>query len=225
MRLPNWTYKHVLPFIAWIAMKMVTSTLRIKRIGEHNVESITKSGKKVIFAIWHGRQFLIIPSLSRWQVSVMVSTSRDGLLIAKVLKKYDYTIIPGSSHRSPLRALRGSIKSIQEGYNYLIAVDGPTGPIHKIKPGVIYLAKKTNAVIIPVTYSARPAKILNSWDRYVLPKPFAKAVLVFGDPFSPSHSVDDDILKKECHLLETSLKKMTQKADEMVSNYSSSIPH
>lgn len=146
----------------------------------------------------------------------MSSTSRDGILQASILKKFKYEIISGSSAKSPVRALIGSIQKMRMGYNVGFAVDGPTGPLYKVKPGAIYLAKKMQVPIIPISFSANPAIILKSWDKYLLPKPFAKSAIIFGKPFCPSANLDGNTVISECKNLENILNRLTLQADRIV---------
>ena len=146
----------------------------------------------------------------------MSSTSRDGRLQAKILKKFHYEIIPGSSSKTPVRALIQSLKKIQEGYNFAITVDGPTGPIYKVKPGALYVAKKTGATIIPMSFSSSPAFVIKSWDRYLMPKPFSRAVHLIGEPWQPSPDLNEQTLEQEALHLEKILNSLTEKADRMV---------
>ena len=105
---------------------------------------------------------------------------------------------------------------MQAGHDTIIAVDGPTGPIYKVKPGALFMAKKTNAMIIPLAFSADPCIILKAWDRYLLPVPFAKAVLIYGKPFKPSSDLSDSVIQKESIKLEKILNNLMDKANRIV---------
>ena len=118
--------------------------------------------------------------------------------------------------KSPVRALVGSIQKMRAGFDIAFAVDGPTGPLHKAKPGALFLAKKMDALIIPVSFSAQPSITMKSWDEYILPKPFAHAVMFFGEPFHPSSELGEDIVQAECLFLEKTLNQISAKADSIV---------
>ena len=151
----------------------------------------------------------------------MVSTSLDGQLIANTLKIFGYEIIFGSSNRSPVRALVRSIQKMEQGFDVAFTVDGPRGPANKVKPGALFLAKKMNAIIIPATSSACPSITFKSWDRYLLPKPFAQAAIVFGQPFIPSSHSGEETLREECQLIENTLNEITKQADQLVGRFAS----
>jgi len=108
---------------------------------------------------------------------------------------------------------------MRAGYDFAFAIDGPRGPIHEVKPGAIYLAKKINTCIIPITFSSYPSIHLNSWDRYLLPLPFARSVVIFGEPFYPSPSLDEKTIDSEKAILKKILNKITILADKKVGKY------
>jgi lysophospholipid acyltransferase (LPLAT)-like uncharacterized protein len=212
----DFIYKNILPGLGWFAINSISRTIRIRTENEHLVDKLKENGQPFIYVFWHGRQFLLVRYFSNRNIAIMSSTSRDGLLQAKILKRFGYEIVYGSSAKSPIRALITAIQKMKMGHILAFAVDGPTGPIHKAKPGAIYIAKKMNACIIPVTFSVKPAVIMKSWDQYMLPKPFAHAILIYGNPFYPSKETDDETIQKECHALEKQLKQMTTDADQKV---------
>jgi len=216
MNVKDWSYQHIFPTFAWAAINSLSVTIRIQSMGEDVIEDLRRKGKKLVYTFWHGRQFLMVRYMSKKNICIMSSTSRDGILQANTLKKFGYDIIYGSSAKSPVRALIGSIQKIRMGFDMAFAVDGPTGPIHKVKPGALYLAKKMNALIVPATFSAHPAINLRSWDEYLLPKPFAQAVIVFGKPFYPSADLSEDTIQKECRDLEKTLTQISDNADSMI---------
>ena len=145
----------------------------------------------------------------------MTSTSRDGILVANIMKKYGFQIIPGSSHKAPVRALKQSLGKMMSGSDMLIGVDGPRGPIYRTKPGALYLAKKSNATVVPIIFGAYPAFLLNSWDRYLLPKPFSHAVIMYGDPLQLSSKMNREIIQRESEQIDSILNRLMQKADQI----------
>ncbi len=209
-------YLHFLSTLAWLSIHALYATLQIKSIGYEKLHHYKKTGQKVIYAFWHGRQFILVRYMSNKNISIMSSTSRDGILQANILKKFKYEIISGSSAKSPVRALIGSVQKMREGYDVGFAVDGPRGPLHRVKPGAIFLAKKMQAPIIPISFSANPSIILKSWDKYLLPKPFAKSAIIFGEPFYPSSNLNSNSVDSECKNLENILNRLTRKANKIV---------
>lgn len=207
----NFLYCKIYPPLLYGFIKAITSTLKIKIIGKEHYDRLRKTNQRILIVFWHGRLFLMISVLQAPNHAVVVSSSRDGMLIAHVLERFHYHRIWGSSDRSPVKVLLSGLDHIKKGFNIGFTVDGPKGPIHKVKPGALYLAQKSDAWILPVSFSAKPAFIFHSWDRFLLPFPFAKAVFVFGKPFKPS----EDILHESLYL-EQILNQLTQEADKIV---------
>lgn len=216
MKFKKFAYHHILPNFAWFGIHCLSASLRITTVGEKQIHLLQSKGHRLVFALWHGRQFLFVRHMSKRNIGIMSSTSRDGRLQADILKKFGYVIIYGSSAKSPVRAMVGTIRKMRAGHDIAITVDGPTGPLYKVKPGALFLAKKMDALIIPMTFSAAPGIILSSWDEYLLPKPFAHAAIYFGEAFRPSQNTADAIIQEECLLLEKTLNQITQKADLLV---------
>lgn len=214
-KLKNWLYLHVYPRLLTGFIRIITATLRIEAVGENPVRDLKTKNRRIVYTVWHGRHFLVIPWFSSPDVCVLTSTSRDGTLLADILRKFGYNIIPGSSHKSPVRALLTSIQRMKEGKDLIFAVDGPTGPLYEVKPGALFVAKKADAFIVPVSFSYKPAIIFHSWDRYMLPLPFAKAKMVFAEPFLPSKDLSDDVVERERLHLQETIKRLTSEADLM----------
>ncbi len=144
----------------------------------------------------------------------MTSLSRDGNLQTAILSKFGYLCIRGSSTRGWLSATRKIAENIKEGRDVAFAVDGPRGPVYQAKPGVIYLAQLTGSVIIPISSSARYRKIIpRSWDNYLLPFPFNRAVVICGNPIEVKKG---DRWKDKIKEIEKELNSITEKADRLV---------
>lgn len=140
----------------------------------------------LIFACWHG-ELLMLPYLyKRYRktphAKVLISNHFDGLLISKTIKYFGLDTIAGSTNRNASRVLMQGIKSIKDGYDIGITPDGPKGPRHTISDGLIIMAHKTKARIVLV--GIKPSKFwqLNSWDKFVVPKPFGTLNYNASDP-------------------------------------------
>jgi hypothetical protein len=214
-KVEDWLYTHVYPRLLTGFIRFITATLRIEKIGEESTREIRLKNSRIVYTVWHGRHFLVIPEFGSPDVCVLTSTSRDGTLLADILKRFKFNIIPGSSHKSPVRALLTSIQRMKEGKDLIFAVDGPTGPIYEFKPGALFVAKKADAFIVPVTFSYKPAIRFKSWDRYMLPLPFAKAKMVFGEPFRPSDDLTDEVVERERLQTQESMNRLTSEADRL----------
>jgi lysophospholipid acyltransferase (LPLAT)-like uncharacterized protein len=198
------------------AVRLITATLRIERVGMEPIEDYRRSNRRILFAFWHGRHFLMIPCLYAANVNVLTSTSRDGRLLADVLRNFGYDIIPGSSHKSPVRALLACVNRMREGQDVVFAVDGPTGPIHVVKPGAVFVAAKAGASIIPVVFSCKPCAVFHSWDKFMLPLPFSKAVLLGGAPIAPPENTREEAIETVRLTLEDTLNSLLREADRRI---------
>jgi len=157
-------------------------TIRIEVFGFKKVQSIIRS-RKFICACWHSR--LLLPSyLYQGQNGVLlVSQSKDGEIMARILQRQGHETIRGSSTRGGLRAMSKLIRCLKTGQHPgVITPDGPQGPRFKAQPGVVALAGKTGLPILPIAYSARNMKVFSSWDRFIVPYPFTTCRFGLGNP-------------------------------------------
>lgn len=207
----------LLPKIVWMLTYWITSTLRLKEIGFDAVINIKKRDERIIYALWHGRHLIDYHKLSPENINVLVSPSRDGRRIATLLRMSGFSIIHGSSNKSPVKALITSVKTIQEGGDFLITVDGPKGPPQISKPGVIYIAKKTQAWIVPTAFAAKKRILMRSWDRFLIPLPFTRAIHIFGTPYRLSPETDQEAIDQGCRDLDRRLNRLTDVADRALS--------
>jgi lysophospholipid acyltransferase (LPLAT)-like uncharacterized protein len=146
--------------------------------------------------------------------SVAVSRSRDGELIRASLLALGYDEpARGSSSRGGPAALRGLVRKLEHGTTVSVLVDGPRGPARAAKVGVVALARLTETPIQPVAFSARPAIRLKSWDRSLIPLPFARVVCAFGEPMAPPKSSDEADQDATAVRLEKELSRLHHQAD------------
>ncbi|MGM0507574.1 MAG: lysophospholipid acyltransferase family protein [Fusobacteriota bacterium] len=145
----------------------------------------------------------------------MVSPSYDGEIIATPLKKYGYEVIRGSSNEGGAKSLIRIIREIKKRkISGGFAVDGPTGPRHKVKPGIIYVAKKTQKKIVPLGGAfSKKWVIEKSWDKLQIPKPFSKGIFMVGKPFLVPKDAD---IEKYQILLEKKIDTLNKKAEAIL---------
>ena len=177
------------------------------------------NSKKFIYAAWHSR-FLLLNYLCRGLAgTAMVSSSKDGEFVARILERQGHEAFRGSTTRGGIKALSGLIKNIKEKQRpSLIIPDGPQGPRFKVKLGIIILARETGYPVLPFSFSARKIKIFASWDRFILPYPFTKCLGVYGKPFYvPKDSTKNDLMRYR-NLLEKELNCLTLEADSYFSH-------
>lgn len=167
----------------------------------------------ILYAFWHGKLWLPVYYFRSLGYIALASLHRDGEYITRLLKRYGYRVIRGSSAKGGSRALLELIKAFKKGGSLLITPDGPTGPIYKVKPGLVYLQEKTDGVIVPIGVAIKRKKTFNSWDRLNFPLPGTRAVLVFGEPLRlPSEKTIDE----RAVLLEKALHKAEARAAQLL---------
>ncbi|MCT4642386.1 MAG: DUF374 domain-containing protein [Bacteriovoracaceae bacterium] len=136
---------------------------------------------KYILAFFHQDELCMLPFFIGKQLSMLVSHSKDGEIMATALKTQGHTPVRGSSSKGAVAGLIACIRKVKEGYPNAMAVDGPRGPIYKVKDGVIAISNKTNTPILPMRAHPVKAKIFEkSWNKAKLPMPFSKVVLKVG---------------------------------------------
>jgi len=171
-------------FLARLLICILGGLMRVCQTGEENLADARRSspGGHVAFAFWHGHQFPLVHTWRRRGVAILTSLSRDGTLQSLILGGLGYHIVRGSASRGAVRGLVGIIRTVREGRDCAFAVDGPRGPYHEVKPGVLFTAMKTGSVIVPITCAVRRARIFSrAWDRYLLPWPLTRVVVAYGE--------------------------------------------
>jgi lysophospholipid acyltransferase (LPLAT)-like uncharacterized protein len=161
-------------------------TLRLQVEDPHDVVGFVRQ-QPVIFAIWHNRLLMLPrvfdPSFPTRQSYGLISASRDGDLIARFIERSGYGTIRGSSSRKGVIALRQLVDTLVSGSgNVLVTPDGPRGPLYQVSQGIVFLAQKSGAPVVPIHMEYSSAWRLKSWDRFVVPRPFATLRAIFGAP-------------------------------------------
>lgn len=191
-----------LPRLVYWVYRLWTATWRTEIQVDPEVQKFFDQSQPVIFAHWHGHELAIIQLVTRYRIATMTSTSKDGSLVDYVIRRLGGATSRGSSTRGSVQALKGLIRICKSGYyNPSMAVDGPKGPIYKVKPGVFELSRLSRFPIVPVGVAASRKKVFSrSWNQAFLPWPFSRVVVVFGPPLSP---VSKEISPKDQRLAQS----------------------
>ncbi len=169
------------------------ATLKVERLHFEHYRDLKTRRVPILFALWHGRMFLSIQAHRGGGIATMASQSKDGEWIARWLEKNGYVVVRGSTTRGGSRALREMVRLVRSGRDAALTVDGPKGPPRVVQPGVVQLARLTGAWILPITSSSSRPRFLASWDRYLLPHPFSRGVVAYGEPFPIPRDMSDEI--------------------------------
>jgi len=191
----------ILSFVGWSLMCLWSKTLRIRFVNREIPRGLEADGKNMIYAFWHGRQFLLFYTHRNSHIVIPASESRDGEIQAGIIGRFGFGVVRGSSKRKGAQAYMGLMKALRNGKSIALAVDGPRGPIYEVKQGITSLAGKLGKPIVPVVMSAKRSWVLEKiWDKYVLPKPFAECVIMYGEPIIVNGTGEEELENKRKEL-------------------------
>ncbi len=210
----NKLQRPILTWFAYFLFKLWSSSWRIKVIIHPETQKLIDKNLPLSLAHWHGDEIPLLSQVSRFKLATMTSTSKDGELIDFTIKKMGGSTARGSSTRGGIGALKGLIRLARSGYSCSLAVDGPKGPIYKVKPGILEIASLTRSALVPVAASTSFGLVLkNSWNKALLPWPFAKIVLYFDKPLPPHTSRDKAELQAKGLELEVEINNARKAAE------------
>jgi hypothetical protein len=198
------------PFIlfAYYLVQFYSMTFRFRVVNEKNWQRLLEQKRVVLLCAWHQQFFAAIrhfKTYSKFNPGLMISQSRDGDLISGVAGRTGWHTPRGSSTRGGRKAMEAMIEHLKtHGFGAHI-LDGPQGPIGKVKAGAIKMAVEADALVVPFYIQADNAWFFNSWDRFMLPKPFSRVTLIFGQEI---HFDRDDTpagFERRRQLLETTM--------------------
>jgi lysophospholipid acyltransferase (LPLAT)-like uncharacterized protein len=197
----------------YLAIAAVGWTIRWQSVGDEIYDSILNSGHRAIFVFWHGR---IFPATYYWRnrgIVVMTSQNLDGEGIAQCIQRLGYGVARGSSSRGGFRALAQLARDIRGGKDAAFTIDGPRGPRHVAKQGPILLAYKTGAAVFCFHISMKHRIQLNSWDRFQIPLPFTKAVVLKAEPIWVPKTSSEEELRDLHQKMQETLDALTLRGD------------
>jgi len=174
--------------IRWIVragtalIRLLAMTWRVRVVNDAGLLAARSAGQRVIFTLWHGELLPLLWQHRREGVAVVISEHRDGEIVARIAEQLGYTTVRGSTSKGASRALIGLMRAVEEGRDAAVTPDGPRGPAHVFAPGAAIAAQRTGVPLLPVRASASRAWRLKSWDRFLVPKPFATVSITYGMP-------------------------------------------
>ena len=196
------------------ALDALMRTTSVRTEGEENFRQFWREKRPVVFTLWHGRLLPCTYHHRHQDVVTLVSHHRDGEYITRLVQKWGYTAVRGSSSRGGLDALRELVRHLRAGRSLAITPDGPRGPREKLKPGPLLAAQLTGAPIIPVASGASRASYFGGWDRFLIPHPFARLRIAYGEPVYVPRRADDAELQGVADEVEGRLGGLMRRVDE-----------
>jgi len=164
---------------------------RIRHVDGENVDAARSGGTPVLFAFTHGVLLPLVFTHRGREARVLISQSRDGEIITRIIRRFGFLAIRGSSSRGGQRALLEMVAAAREGHDLGITPDGPRGPRGSVEPGVVRIAAEAGIPIVPMGVSADRAWRARSWDRFLVPKPWARVWVATGPPLRCEWSGDE----------------------------------
>jgi hypothetical protein len=202
------------PFLASAALRALGWTLRRRLVDAGDLFRRWERGERVIVAFWHDR-LLVMPLFAEGvPVCALASQHRDGEIATRALATWGIHMVRGSATRGAVGGFLRLVHAFRAGYNLAVIPDGPRGPRHSAKPGVIRLAKATGAPIFPVSYAASRSVRLGSWDRLMIPLPFARVTVIVGEPVVVARGAGEPELEEHRRTLETRLGELGRIAED-----------
>jgi lysophospholipid acyltransferase (LPLAT)-like uncharacterized protein len=214
----------LLPGVAAAVVRCLGATMRIRHVGREGLDGLVAAGERYIHAFWHSRLLFMPYSYRGDRISVLISQHRDGEYITRTMQKlrrvgggeFQMSTVRGSSTRGGAAALRGAVRRLRQGWDLGITPDGPRGPRHEVQAGVIEIARLSGAAVVPLTFAAHPAWEMNSWDRFLVPRPFARGLFLYGEPMTVPRQADEERREALRSDLEQQLIRLTRRAEQDV---------
>jgi len=201
----------------WLTAFYIRLVWRLGRWTIENEDIVTRliaAKRAFIVCFWHGRLLMMAPA---WRyggrVHIVISRHRDGQFIAQAVDRFGLSTIAGSSSKGGHAALRSMLQALARGEVVAVTPDGPRGPRMRATAGVVRAARIAGVPLLPVTFAVSRRRVLASWDRFVLPLPFARGVIAVGAPIEVPADADADTIEGVRSKLEAALNDLTREAD------------
>jgi lysophospholipid acyltransferase (LPLAT)-like uncharacterized protein len=210
----EWLALNVAPTIGYAYLRIVRATMKIEFRGAEALAAARIDPGRYILCFWHSRFVMMPYSYPGPRIVVLSSEHRDAEILVRILRKFGIEQARGSSTRGGTTGTRQILRKVAEGCDVGITPDGPKGPRRRVQAGVVAVARMTGLPVIPVAFSARPARRLRSWDRTMLPKLFARGLFVYGTPTTVPREATEAEQERKRLELEAELDRITDLADD-----------
>jgi len=182
----------LIPFLIWLIISILGKTWRLSIVSPPAVDIFDARAAPKIYCFWHSTLLVVSYLFRNTGKTAIVSKSRDGLIAAGVAARLGHEAVYGSSHRGGAGALRDGVRALRAGRSLGITPDGPKGPRETAKPGAAQIAILSGAPVVTIKVAAKSAWRLKSWDRFMIPRPFAKIDVVLSEPIEPFEGDDEE---------------------------------
>ncbi len=213
-RRPEWTFAAAGVLGSWF-LRVMRATWRVRQHPPRFVLSrraARTSGPGTIYVQWHSRIALSASTQAGTGTRVLVSQHGDGEYITRIIHRLGMSTIRGSTTRGGARALLEVVRALRDGHDVGITPDGPRGPRLRVQPGCVLAAMKSAAPIVPIAFECRRARRLRSWDRFVVPWPFTRVAVHFGEEIRVPAGLEESEIEAWCRRVEEALDAVTRAA-------------
>ena len=205
----------IIPWLGWLWLHYIRLFSSVQFRGLEHCQSFDQKGQPYILAFWHNRQ-IILPLLPNTvPINVLVSASRDGGYVAGMTELFGKKVVRGSSSKDGMLAMMQMMRLLRSGQVLAMSPDGPRGPAFQCKHGIIQLAQSLRVPILPVSFDNSRKRVLNSWDRFFLPRAFGKIAIVVDAPLWVG---EGETLADACEQLNQALNQTGDIAADMVND-------
>jgi len=189
------------------------STVRWDSEENAQLRALREAGEPVIYVLWHGRLLPLTYYNRGRDIHTLISRNVDGEYIARVVERWGYHAIRGSSSRGAGSGTRGLLRALRAGHSVAVTPDGPRGPREEMKEGVVFLARASGAPLVPAAAAPTAAWTFGSWDRFVVPKPFSRVRIRYGSPRRIPREIGDSGMAEVSDELGRELSVLTTEVD------------
>jgi lysophospholipid acyltransferase (LPLAT)-like uncharacterized protein len=194
-------------------LSTLLASTRFHITGEEHIASFRADGAPVVYVLWHGRLLPCTYARRGEGITTLISQHRDGEYIARIVERWGFYPVRGSSSRGAAAALRQMVRLVRGGSSLAITPDGPRGPREVMKPGALLVAQLSGAPVVPVAAGTDRAWWFGGWDRFLVPKPFARIHMRYGEPvWSPRDAAPTELDEYERDV-EQRLRALTRAVD------------
>jgi lysophospholipid acyltransferase (LPLAT)-like uncharacterized protein len=203
----------IIPTLGYWAIRLIGATLRWDIEGLQQLEPIYAAGKRIVLVCWHGRLFMGTYFLRQRGIAVMASLNRDGDYISGVVQRFGYGVVRGSSSHGSRGAVVEMLRTLRMKKDICLTVDGPRGPRYIAKPGAAYLARKSGNPVMPFNISVKKKWVMKSWDHFMIPKPFTRALFSIGEPIYIGEHASEEEIKRAESQIQFELEELRKQGD------------
>lgn len=197
-------------------LEALSRSWNLELLDRHHLEDTLRADRGCLLALWHGRMVCGLPQYGRRGFQVLVSMSGDGDVSEKLLQGFGYGVVRGSSSRGGARALREMLGVLDSGAALVVTPDGPRGPRHAMNLGLAWMSRATGRAIVPLGFGVDRAWRARSWDRFTVPKPFARIALVHGAPIRVGRDGGEEELERATREVRDALLDAERRAFDRV---------